>query len=260
MLFLRSLAFNIAMHGFTALCLVGLVWLLATPRRFMMAVVRWYLRMLARIERWVMGIDYRVVGLEHLPAGPYLVAAKHQSMWETMKLHLLFGDPAVVIKRELLSIPIWGWFARKARLIAVDRGRGGKAVQSMVDNAAPVVAEGRPIVIFPQGTRVAAGAYKPYKIGIAALYAAYDLPVVPMALNSGLFWGRRSFTKRPGTITVELLPPIQPGLERDDFMARLESTLEEACERLSLDAGGPPTRYPPGAPADRPRTLAPAED
>ncbi|MGQ9371510.1 lysophospholipid acyltransferase family protein [Azospirillum sp. ST 5-10] len=245
MLVLRSLLFNVAFYGWTTLACFGLLWMLLLPRQRMVAVVRWYLRVVAWLERTILGLDYEVRGLENLPRdGAYIVAAKHQSAWETMKLHLIFGDPAIVLKRELMWIPIWGWYARKARMIAVDRGARGRALNSMIDGARSVKDEGRPIVIFPQGTRTAPGAYRGYRIGVGALYDTLKLPMVPVALNSGLYWPRRSFVKRPGTIVVEILPPITPGLSRAAVMAELERRLEESSDRLAVAAGGPATPRP----------------
>jgi len=236
MLILRSLAFNIFYFGFTICCLIFLMWLLLLPRRLVIPMVCWYLRVIYRMERLLLGLDYRVVGTENMPPYPFLIAAKHQSLWETMKLHLIFKDPAVILKRELMQVPVWGWFAKKTKMIPVDRGAGGKAIHSMIDGAKETVADGRPIVIFPQGTRVGPDSYKPYKVGIYALYEALDLPVLPMALNSGVFWRRRAFTKSPGTITVELLPAIQPGLDRATFLHQLEESMESASRRLVDEA------------------------
>ena len=246
---LRSLVFNTVFYTWTTVLCLVLVWTLVLPRRAMMTVVLVYLRSLALFERTILGLDYRVIGREHVPEGSFILAAKHQSMWETMKLHLLVDDPAVVLKRELMRIPIWGWFAAKARMIPVDRGARGRAVASIVAGASQAVADGRPVVIFPQGTRVPPGGYRSYRIGVFALYESLSLPVVPMALNSGMFWGRRRFIKLPGTITVEFLPPIEPGLDRDAFLGRLEDTLEDASERLSLAVGGPSTPRPSGGAA-----------
>ena len=244
---IRSLLFNIAFFGWTFLCCLVLVWLLLAPRRTMMAVVHWYLGTVSFLERTLIGLDYRVVGREHLPDGPCIVAAKHQSAWETMKLHLLLDEPAVVLKRELMRIPVWGWFAGRAGMIPVDRGAGSTAVTSMVAKAREALVAGQPIVIFPQGTRVAPGAYRSYKVGTFALYDALGVPVVPMALNSGLLWGRQRFLKLPGTVTVEFLPPIAPGLDRQAFMKRLEDQLESAVARLSdqSPARGPNATEPP---------------
>lgn len=251
MIFLRSLAFNVAFHVWTAVVCVGILWTLLLPRRVMIRVVTWYFSTVAWLERTLVGIRYEVRGREHVPkSGSFLLAAKHQSAWETMKLHFLVNDPAIILKRELLWIPIWGWYAAKARMIAVDRGAKGRAVASMVRNARPVRDEGRPIVIFPQGTRVAVGAYRPYRIGVGVLYKSLDIPIVPMALNAGLYWARHSFIKRPGTVIVEFLPPIPPGLGRTEAMRELEERLEAATDRLVVAAGGPATVRP--APAAKP--------
>lgn len=245
MIFLRSLLFNVAFIVWTALMCVGLLWMLLLPRDRMMAVIRWYLRTIAWMERTILGLHYEVRGQENLPkTGSYIFAAKHQSAWETMKLHLILGDPAVILKRELTWIPTWGWYAKKARMISVDRGARGRAITSLVENSKPVRDEGRPIVIFPQGTRVAPGAYRPYRVGVGVLYEQLGLPIVPMALNAGLYWPRRSFLKRPGTIVVEILPPIPPGLPRAKAMQELESRLEDASDRLVVAAGGPRTERP----------------
>lgn len=245
---LRSHAFNLLFYGLTALLCIALLPTLAMPRGAMLGAVRQYLRLVAWLERRVLGLDYEVQGVERLPDGPFILAAKHQSAWETMKLHLLLRDPAPVLKRELLSIPIWGWYARKADVIPVDRGARSKAIQGMVRTARRIAADGRPIVIFPQGTRVAPGLWRPYRIGVYAMYEQLGLPVVPMALNSGVFWGRRALRKYPGHITVAFLEPIPPGLGRAAFLGRLEHDLEGASDRLVRQVGGPPTVRPADAP------------
>jgi 1-acyl-sn-glycerol-3-phosphate acyltransferase len=245
MIVLRSLLFNLAFFGWTTLCCFGLLWMLLLPRRQMVHVVEWYLKGVYLLERTLMGLDYEVRGAENLPTqGSFLVAAKHQSAWETMKLHLLLDDPAVILKRELMLVPTWGWYAAKAQMIAVDRGARGRAIASMLAGGRKVVAQGRPIVIFPQGTRTPVGGYLPYRVGVAVLYRELGLPIVPMAVNSGLYWPRRSFRKRPGKVIVEFLPPIAPGLSRDDVLAELEHRLEAATDRIVVEAGGPPTTRP----------------
>lgn len=246
----RSLAFNLVFYVWTTICCFGILWVLIIPRKAMIWVVCRYLDSVHWIERLILGLDYTVLGRENLPDGAYILAAKHQSTWETMKLHLLVDDPAVILKRELSFIPLWGWYAVKAQMIPVHRGGRSKAIASIIEGARKTKAQGRPIAIFPQGTRTAAGTFRPYRIGVAALYEALDLPVVPMALNSGVFWPRRKFIKRPGTITVEFLPPIPPGLTRDAFLKRLEDELESATDRLVVSVGGPATDR--SAPADVP--------
>ncbi len=251
----RSLVFNLVFYVWTTVSCFGLLWMLLIPRRAMIWVVCRYLDSLYFLERAILGLNYRVVGREHLPDGAYILAAKHQSTWETMKLHLLVHDPAVIVKRELTYIPIWGWYAAKAQMIAVDRGARRKAVASIVEGAKKTIAQGRPLVIFPQGTRTAPGTHRKYRIGVAALYGDLGLPVVPMALNSGVFWPRRKFRKYSGTITVEFLPAIPPGLDRDEFLKRLEDTLEAATDRLVTQVGGPATERT-GAAAESPRQAA----
>ncbi|WP_445376604.1 lysophospholipid acyltransferase family protein [Niveispirillum fermenti] len=248
MLALRSLLFNIAFFTWTAIYCFAIVWTLLAPRKVMLAAIRAYMHSLVFLERTIIGLRYEVKGAEHLPVdGCYLVGAKHQSMWETMKLHILFHDPAIVLKHELLYIPIWGWYAWRADLIPVKRGRRGAAINSLVAGARRMRDMGREIVIFPQGTRVAVGEYRPYKVGIGVLYEDLGVPLVPMAVNSGVFWGRHSFIKRPGLITIEFLPPIPPGLPKDVVLFELEARLEAASNRLALAAGGPATLNPHAA-------------
>ncbi len=256
---LRSLVFNVAFYAWTAFCCLALVWILLLPRRAMMRLVKRYLNSVYAMERVFLNLDFRLLGREHIPEGPFILAAKHQSAWETFKIHLLFDDPAIVLKRELMSIPIWGWYARKAGMIPIDRGGRARALKGLIARAQRCIAEGRTVVIFPQGTRTAPGIHRTYQVGVAALYRDLSVPVVPMALNSGVFWPRRRFRRRPGTITIELLPPIPPGLDRRTFMARLESELETASERLVIAAGGPPTTRPAHQPGAAVRVSGGAE-
>lgn len=245
MLIIRSLLFNLLFFGWTTIYCISILWTLLFGRPVVMGAIRFYLRSLAFLERWVIGLHYEVRGREHLPAtGCYLVGAKHHSMWETMKLHALFRDPSIVLKHELLHIPIWGWYVRRANLIPVKRGKRGAAIASLVRGARSMRDQGREIVIFPQGTRVGVGEYRPYKVGIGILYEALKVPIVPMALNSGMFWGKHSFIKRPGTITIEFLPPIAPGLSKETALFELEARLEAASDRLVVAVGGPATLNP----------------
>ena len=232
MTLLRSLVFNLAFYGWTAFLGVAALPMLLAPRARAMRFGRWWSRSVLDLARAVAGIDYELRGAKHLPREPAIIAMKHQSAWDTLAVPALLGDVAIVLKRELLWIPLYGWYARKAGMIPVDRGAGASALKSMVRRARDVIAEGRPIVIFPEGTRTAVGAKRPYHPGVAALYTQLGLPVVPVAVNSGLFWPRRSFIKRPGRIVVEALPPLPPGLDRKAFLAELQSRIETATERL----------------------------
>ena len=179
------------------------------------------------------GIDWEIRGTP--PQGPVLVASKHMSMWDTMALYLALKSPATVLKRELLTIPFYGWFLWKATAIAIDRGAGARALRKMANAAQSVLREGRPILIFPEGTRKKPGAAPDYKPGVAGLYAMLDVACVPVALNSGVHW--TGFLKRPGTIVLEFLEPIAPGMKRGAFMALLEERIESATNRLLAHDG-----------------------
>src|SRR5947207_10003323 len=163
---------------------------------------------------------------------------KHQSAWDTLILPVILDDFAVVVKRELFLVPFYGWYAARAGSIAINRGGGARALRGMVAAARQAVAAGRPVVIFPEGTRTAPGQRLAYQPGVAALYQALGLPVVPAAVNSGLFWGRRSFVKRPGRITLAFLGPLPPGLPRRQLMGELEARIEAATAALEREALG----------------------
>jgi 1-acyl-sn-glycerol-3-phosphate acyltransferase len=163
------------------------------------------------------------------------VACKHQSLWETFALVPLFEDPTYILKRELTWIPLFGWYVWKADMVPINRRGGALALVEMNARAKKAVDDGRQILIFPEGTRRPAGAPPAYKFGVAHLYASLGVPCVPVALNSGLFWPRRQFTRRPGTIVVEILEPIAPGLPRDAFFHQMQDQIETASRRLSLE-------------------------
>jgi 1-acyl-sn-glycerol-3-phosphate acyltransferase len=192
----------------------------------------WLARNWARATLWGLrvfaGIGMRVEG--EIPRDGVLVAAKHMSMWDTLALYIVLDDPAIVLKRELLYIPFYGWFLWKATAIAIDRGAGAKAVLKMTRAARAVIAAGRPILIFPEGTRKKPGAAPDYKPGVAALYALLGAPCVPVALDSGRYW--TGFTKKPGTITLAFLETIPPGLKRVPFMDTLQTRIETETDRL----------------------------
>ncbi|MGH7125233.1 MAG: lysophospholipid acyltransferase family protein [Stellaceae bacterium] len=232
MTLLRSLLFNLVFYSWTVVLGIGALPMMLAPRATVMRFGRWWSRTALVLARAIAGIDYELRGAEHLPREPAIIAMKHQSAWDTLAVPALLGDVAVVLKRELLWVPLYGWYAHKAGMIPVDRGAGATALKSMVRRAREVVAERRPIVIFPEGTRTAVGAKRAYHPGVAALYTQLGLPVVPVAVNSGLFWPRRRFLKRPGRIVVEALPPLPPGLDRKAFLAELQSRIETATERL----------------------------
>jgi 1-acyl-sn-glycerol-3-phosphate acyltransferase len=229
---LRAAAFNVAFYAWTTFMLLVCWPIILMPRAWMVGAMAFWAKGVMALLRWLAAIDYEMRGREHIPEGACIVAAKHQSAWDTIVFHFAVPDPAVVMKRELMSIPIYGWLARRVGMIPVDREGGGAALKAMIVAARRAAAAGRPIVIFPQGTRVAPGKQAPYLPGVAALYRDLKLPVVPVAVNSGCFWPRRSFTRRPGLIVLEFLPPIGPGLSRDDFTHELEQRIETASNKL----------------------------
>ncbi|MGH6945097.1 MAG: lysophospholipid acyltransferase family protein, partial [Geminicoccaceae bacterium] len=233
---LRSLLFNLLFWIVTSIMAVAVLPALLLPRRAMQKVARSWMRVVQWLLTVVVGLDYEVRGAERIPRVPAIFALKHQSAWETLVCHVLLDDPAIALKRELTQIPLFGWYARRAGMIRIDRGSGARALRSLVEGGREALARGSSIVIFPEGTRVRPGERRPYQPGVAALYLQLGSPVVPVALNSGLFWGRRSFVKRPGRIVIEFLPAIAPGLERRTFMAELEQRLEGATERLLAEA------------------------
>lgn len=231
----RGIAFNLAFYGWTVLLLpVGAIAGLCGPAA-VRAVSRFWAQGALGLLGAIAGVRHRVVGREHLPAGPVMLAIKHQSAWETIALNLVLRDPAFVLKQELTRIPVFGWLLRRAGMIAVDRDGGAAALRGMVAAARARLAEGRPIVIFPEGTRVPPGERRPYHPGVAALYGALDVPVVPVALDSGRFWPRRDMRMAGGTITLAFLPPIAPGLARRAFAGTLESAIEDAVATLDAN-------------------------
>ena len=236
MILVRSLLFNALFYLNTALWLTIALPTFLLPYRGIIAVAKTWGRCNLVLLRLVAGIDYEIRGREKMPRGPIIAAAKHQSAWETFALLWLFDDPTFIIKRELQWIPIFGWLTIKGRMVPVDRGAGSKAMSMMTERARIELARGRQLVIFPEGTRRAAGAEPRYKYGVAQLYAAEGVPCVPIALNSGLFWPRRSILRYPGTVLVEVLDPIPPGLDKDVFFARLQDDIETATARLLAEA------------------------
>ena len=233
---LRSLAFNLCFYGWTLLLGIAALPLLLAPRRTVMRFGTWWSGSVLWLARGLAGIEHEFRGAERIPPGPVIIAMKHQSAWDTLAAPVLIRDPAIVLKRELLWIPLYGWYARKAGMIAVDRGAGASALKSMLRRARAIVLQRRPILIFPEGTRVAVGATRPYHPGVAALYQQLALPVVPVAVTSGLCWPRRRLLKRPGRILVEALPPLPPGLERRQFLRELQARIESATDRLVTEA------------------------
>ena len=235
-IFLRSLLFNILFYpNFVFWAIVALP-TLAMPRKALLRVANWWAQSNIILMRIVCNIRVEYRGVEKIPMGPLIVAAKHQSMWETISLLHFFDEPFFVLKRELLRIPLFGQYLVKANMVAIDRSSGARALKQVMRRAAEEVKHGRQFVIFPEGTRRPPGAPPDYKGGVALIYADCGVPCLPVALNSGLFWPRRTFLRYPGTLVVEFLDPLPPGLPRDEFMTRLREAIETATTRI-VEAG-----------------------
>jgi 1-acyl-sn-glycerol-3-phosphate acyltransferase len=231
---IRSALFNLLFFAFTALTVLFGLPLLAVPPRFMHAYLRGWANGSLWLLRVICGIRLRVTGRENLPVnGPALIAAQHQSAFDTIVWHALLPRPAYVMKEELMRIPGWGAMARHVHSIPVDREGGGAALKRLVRATRAAAEAGYQVVIFPEGTRSAPGEVQPWQPGFAAMAATTGLSVVPVATDSGKFWGKRAFTKRPGTLTVAVLPPILPGLSRAELTTRAEAAVAEASAQLT---------------------------
>lgn len=248
---LRSLLFALAFYVATALFLLGGSWLFAAPRSWAMQGLRLHGLFCTWLLQVICGTRMEVRGADKLPRTSCLVVSKHQSAWDTFALIPVFRDPAIVLKEELKWIPFYGWFCIKFEHILVRRERAAVALRQMVADARHRAAQGREVFIFPEGTRRPPGADPDYKPGYVALYEGLGLTCYPVALNSGLYWPRRTLRRYPGTIIVEILDPIPPGLPRAEFRRRAESAIEAAAERLLQEAANSatPPPLPPGVSA-----------
>ena len=229
---LRSLLFTAWLYLSMPVIAVGLSPALLGPHRYAQGVCRLWAKIVLFGLRWIAGIKVEVRGLEHRPAGSALLACKHQGMLDVIAPFSFLDDTCFIMKKELMILPFFGWFAWKTKMIAVDRSAHSKALKDMVRQARARHAEGRQILIFPEGTRGEIGAAPDYKPGIAALYRDLNSPCWPIATNSGVYWPAHGFRRYPGTIVFEFLPPIPAGLKRAEFMAELESRIETASNAL----------------------------
>jgi 1-acyl-sn-glycerol-3-phosphate acyltransferase len=231
-IFLRSLVYNVLFYALLVFwMLVAIPTFVMPPRAFMRVAKAW-----ARSSIWLLRVicnvkvEYR--GLKKIPNGPLIVASKHQSMWETFALLQFFEQPLFIVKRELMWIPLFGWYLKKSNMIGIDRSAGGRSLLQMARRAGEAVRRGRQLVIFPEGTRTPVDAPPQYKTGVAQIYVDCGVPCLPVALNSGLFWPRRTFMRYPGTLVVEFLDPLPPGLSRREFIARVSTVIEDATRQL----------------------------
>jgi 1-acyl-sn-glycerol-3-phosphate acyltransferase len=236
MIFLRSLIFNIYyVLGTIVIGLAGLP-LLIISENTARIIPRAWSRCVLEGLKFICGTDYEIRGREHLTSQPVIFACKHQSAWDIAILLTLVRRPAFVLKRELLWMPISGWYMWRLDMIPINRSKGHTALKAMLKKARKALHARKPLIIYPEGTRTVPGAAPRYLPGVATLYGQLMVPVVPIALNSGSYWGRNAFIKKPGTIVIEFLPTIPPGLPPRDLQGRLQETIEAASAKLLKEA------------------------
>ena len=236
----RTAVFYLLFLGQTVILaiIVGLIAIIWRRRTAVSWALAWYWRNSnVAMLRWIVGIKTAVEGGESIPPGPCIIAAKHQSDWDIFAiLPYTDGKPAYIAKRELIDIPFFGWAAQSIDTISIDRKLGAGAIPAMLAEAKEKAARGCRIVIYPEGTRKAPLADPDYRQGIVRMYEALGVPVIPVALNSGLYWGRNSLVMWPGTARAKFLPAIMPGLPAAEFAERLKTVIEAETTRLISDA------------------------
>ena len=233
--YLRSIIFDTLVVILTVVVALTIpfLWLFNASSATVRAVSQVWARGIMLLMKYVVGLDYREHGRENVPDGPCIIASNHQSLWETAALCVIFPDASIVAKQELRKLPLVGWFLQRYPMILVDRSAGRQALRQMVDEARRAIGEGRKVLIFPQGTRQAIDQPMTFQpAGVAALYTNLDVPVLPVAHNSGLFWGRKTLIIHSGNITLSFLPPIPPGLDRKAFQAEVERVIAAEAARL----------------------------
>jgi 1-acyl-sn-glycerol-3-phosphate acyltransferase len=235
-IFLRSLAFNVLFYLTMAVWIVAALPTFVMPRAVLVSMAKAWGGWNIWLMRVTCGTRVKILGAGKIPKGPLIFASKHQSMWETFALFSLIDQPVFILKRELTWIPFFGWYLMKTGMIGIDRKAGIRSLKMLLRMTGEQMRLGHQLVIFPEGTRRSIGAPPAYKSGVAMIYAEGDVPCVPVALNSGLCWPRRTFLRYPGTITVEFLDPLPPGLRRDEFLSRLMASIEGATVSL-VEAG-----------------------
>ncbi len=229
---IRSFSFFLCFFIWSVFMNLAFLPMLAFNRRWIVRGQTIWTNGIIVLLRNLCALEVEIRGKEYLPEGAAIIACKHQSAFETMIFHRITEDPAVILKKELLNIPVYGWYCRKTKMIAVDRKGHAAALKSMLSQSKAALKDNRPIIIFPEGTRSELDKDLPFQPGIAALYSKLDQAVTPVALNTGLFWPRKSFLCRPGKMIIEFLPPIEPGLNRKLFMTELKSRIEEKTREL----------------------------
>ena len=202
------------------------------PRKYKAMLIHNWSKIMLFLFRKLDNLDWEVIGEENIPLGPFIVASKHQSIWDTVFFTAFFADAAMVLKKIIIFIPFYGWHAIKAKMIWLDRGAHSKALKRLIKQGEECLKNNRPIIIFPEGTRSAVGEKGEYKSGISALYKFLGIPCIPVALDSGLYWQTKGLGRNPGKISVKFMPAIPSGLSRKDFERKLEEIIEEETNLL----------------------------
>ncbi|RCL02559.1 MAG: 1-acyl-sn-glycerol-3-phosphate acyltransferase [Candidatus Tokpelaia sp. JSC188] len=237
LLILRSLIFKVACLVITIIEIVIFAPIyFFLPHKISWIVPHAWIHSIFWLQKYLIGTTYEIEGIEHLPQGACIIAVKHQSTWEALALVLHVKDPTFILKNELIRTPGIGWYLAKAGMIPINRDVPIKALRAIIEGSRKKAQENRQIIIFPEGTRKPPGAEPHYKTGIFSIYSELDLSVIPVALNSGLYWPKQNLRCYPGKIRCCILPPIKPGLEKKQFMSHLETEIEKACDKLLLSA------------------------
>ncbi|WP_269931191.1 lysophospholipid acyltransferase family protein [Aminobacter sp. HY435] len=247
MLYIRSLAFNFVFY--VSLVVQMIVWTpyyFLSPRRRAWFVPKFWARSSLWLQEKIAGTRSEISGVENLPEGSFILAPKHQSFWDAIAFFPYLRDPLYILKRELMWIPVFGWYIAKMKMIPVNRGKRSVALKAVVVATRREMQNDRQLIIYPEGTRRAPGAEPAYKWGIAELYSALNMPVVPVAHVAGLYWPRRKFLRFPGTIKARFLPPIPAGLDKEEFMKRLIAETEAACDQYLIEVAT--SQNPPALP------------
>lgn len=226
LLYIRSFLFYLVAFIPTSIfCVTGL-FCIFLPRFILVGYTRLWLRCVFFCLHYIQGIAAHVEGKENLPKGPFIVASKHQSTLETFFFPILFDHPYIILKKSLARIPFWGWMLHKYDAITIDREDSKQALKDLIEKGQNIKESHRPLLIFPEGTRTPPGTKAAYKSGVGFLYSKLNVPVVPIAVNTGVVWPRKTFVNYPGKAILKILPPIYPGLSKREFMVRLEDVIE----------------------------------
>jgi len=236
MIVLRSILFNIAFYiNLIGRMIVFSPYYFLADRKAAWSVPKNWALANHWLQHKIVGTTFEIEGLENIPPGGYIFAPKHQSFWDAYALLPWLDDPVYIIKRELGWIPLFGQYVFKMKMVPVNRGAKGKVMAEVLERTKREIDSGRQLIIYPEGTRRPAGAPPNYKFGIARLYRDLKVPVVPVVMHPGLFWPRRKFLRYPGHFKVQILPPIEAGMDPDAFMKKLVDVMETASDKLLVE-------------------------